>query len=107
MNSLSDARDFHDLDSWSSSSRSHVPNQPLITSSSKKKPSRDSGLLRDTRNELGIRGNVFEGIPAGEVDSSEFFEDSRNLASSSQRLGNDSTGNVMEREKKVRQEPLN
>ena len=47
------------------------------------KPSRDSGFLRDTRNDVGIRGNDFEDLPAREGHPSEFFEKSINLASSS------------------------
>ena len=58
---------------------------------------------------MGIQENVFEDLPSREGDPSEFFENSTNLASSSRRLGNDSTGNFTEREweRKVRQEPLN
>ena len=107
VNSLSDARDFHDPDTASSSGASHVPNKPFVISSSKRKLSCDSGLLRDTRNGVGIiQGNLFEDPLAREGHPTRFFENSRNLASSSRRLGNDSTGNVMEREQEVRQEPL-
>ena len=73
MNFLSDARKFHDPDSGSSSGRSHVPNQPLITSSSRRKPSRDSGVPRDTRDDMSIQGNVIEDLPA-RVHPEEFFE---------------------------------
>ena len=66
VNFLSDARKFHDPDSGSSPGTSHVPHQPLITSSSRRKPSRDSGLLHDTRNGMGIQGNVLEDLPARE-----------------------------------------
>ena len=46
-------------------------------------PSRDSPMPRDTRNTLGTSGNVFECLPAREGPSSALFENSRNLASSS------------------------
>ena len=44
LTQLQDARDFHDPDTASSSGGSHVPNQPLTTSSHRGMPSRDSGL---------------------------------------------------------------
>ena len=84
--------EFH-ADSGSSSGISHVPNQPLMTSSSRRKPSRASGLLRDTRNDMGIRGNDFEDLPAREGHPSEFFENSINLASSSRMTRKERTGN--------------
>ena len=85
--------EFHDPDSGNSSGISHVPNQPLITSSSSRKPSRDSGFLRDTRNDMGIRGNDFEDLPAREGHPSEFFENSINLALSSRMTRKERTGN--------------
>ena len=42
VNSLQDARVFHDPRTVSSSGTSHVPSQPLAISSSRRKPSRDS-----------------------------------------------------------------
>ena len=73
VNFLSDAREFHALDSRSSSGRSHVPNQPRVVSSSTRQPSRDSGVPRNTRDDLSIRGNVCEDILA-QVHPKEFFE---------------------------------
>ena len=75
-------------------------------SSSRRMPSRDSGLLRGTRNGMGIQENVFEDLPSRERHPSEFFKNSTNFASSSRTLANDSTVNFMEREKEVRREPL-
>ena len=54
---LSDAREFHDPESGSSSGQSHVPNQHRIISSSMRRPSCDSP--RNTRDDMSIRGNVF------------------------------------------------
>ena len=44
---------------------------------------RDSGLPRNTRNIMGISGNVFERQPVQEGHPQVFFENSENLASSS------------------------
>ena len=65
-NSLSDARDFHDLETASSSGAPHVPNQPLTLPSPRGIPIRDSGLPHDTRNIMGTSGNVFESLLAPE-----------------------------------------
>ena len=77
VNFLSDAREFHDPDSGSSSGISHVPDQPLITSSSRRKPSRDSLVPRDTREDMSIPGHVFACQPA-RGHPEEFFENSKN-----------------------------
>ena len=50
---LSDAREFHD-----------PPNQHRIISSSIRRPSCDSGVPRNTRDDTSIRGNVFKDLPA-------------------------------------------
>ena len=50
---LKDVQEFHP-DASSSSGRSHVPLQPLIASSSRRKPSSESGLLRNTREEVSV-----------------------------------------------------
>ena len=92
MNSLSDVKDFHDLDATSSSGTSHVPQQSFTVSSFWKNSRRDSGLLRDTRNDMEIPGNVFESPLAREGQPSEFFEN---------------TGNVMEKNTEVTQELVN
>ena len=85
-NSLSDAREFHDLETASSSGALHVPIQPLTIPSPRGMPSRDSGLPHDTQNIMGTSGNVFESLPAREGPSSALFENSRNLAPSSRGL---------------------
>ena len=58
--------------------RTHVPHQALITSSSRK-PSREVGMLRNTREEKSIPGDVFDRHYA-QQDSDELHNDSRNLA---------------------------
>ena len=63
VNSLSDAREFYDPDTASSSGASHVPSQPLIISNPREMRNRDSGLPRDARNIMGTTGNVFESQP--------------------------------------------
>ena len=74
-NFLSDAREFYDPDTASSSGASHVPSQPLIIPSPREVRSRDSGLLCDTRNTMGTSGNVFESRPAREGPPSSMFEE--------------------------------
>ena len=64
VNSLSDAIEFHDSETGSSSGATHVSSQPLIIPSPRTMRSRDSGLPLDTRNSLGSSGNVFERLPA-------------------------------------------
>ena len=81
VNSLTDAREFYDPETASSSGMSHVPSQPLNISSPRGVLSRDSGLPLDTRNSMGTSGNVFESLPAREGPSSALFENSKNLAS--------------------------
>ena len=93
MNSLSDAREFYDPETASSSGASHVPSQPLIIPSAREVPSRDPGLPRDTRIAVDTSGHVSEGLPAREGPSSSVFEDSKNSPSSSCGLG---SGNTME-----------
>ena len=57
--------------------------------------SRDSCLQSDTRNSTVISGNVFESLLARGEPSSAFFENSKNLASSSCGLKSSDTGNTM------------
>ena len=59
VNSLNDSRDFHDLQTASSSALSHVPGHLVIVPSPRGMLSRDSCLQPDTRNSFGISGNVF------------------------------------------------
>ena len=74
VNSLSDAREFYDLESWSSSGATHVPDRTSTILSPRTLPRCDSGLPRDTQNGMGIIGN--EGL------SSAIYNNSKNLASS-------------------------
>ena len=84
VNSLSDAREFFDPESGSSSGATHVPDQDSALLSSRTLPRGDSGLPRNTQNCTGILGRVFERPPAQEGQSSTILNNSKNLASSSQ-----------------------
>ena len=57
-------------------------------------PRCDPGLPLYTQNGTGITGIVFERPPARDVLSSTIFNNSKNLASSSQELRPDTTGTV-------------
>ena len=61
VNSLNGSRDFHDLETASSSGLSHVPSHPVIVPSCRGMLSRDSCLQLDTRNSFDTSENVFEG----------------------------------------------
>ena len=84
-NSLSDAREFYDPATANSSGATHFPSQPSTTPSPRTMPCRDSGLPHDTRNIVGTSENVFQRLPAREGRTS-LFDNSKNLASSSQEL---------------------
>ena len=56
------------------------PTQPLAIPSRSEKPSREPAMPNDTRNAMGIIGNVFESLLAGERQSLPGFENFRNLA---------------------------
>ena len=83
VNSLSDAREFYDPESGSSSGATHVPDQTSTIPSPRTLPRCDSGLPRDTQNGTGSTGNVFERPPAAEGLTFTIFNNSKNLASSS------------------------
>ena len=100
VSSLSDAREFHDLET-------HVPCQPSTIPSPRTMPCRDSGLPHDTRNILCTSGNVFESLPARKGPPSALFENSRNLASSSRGLRPDTTGNTKRLERELIRKPQN
>ena len=78
---IEDSRIFRDPDSPSSSSSAHVPHQAHITSSSRK-PSRELRMQRNTRDDMGIPGNVFDRQSARR-DPDELHNTSKNLATSS------------------------
>ena len=91
VNSLSDAGEFYDPESRSSSGATHVPDRTSTILSPRTLLRCDSGLPRNTLNGTGITGNVFERPSAQEGVSSTVFNNSKNLASSSQGLGPDTT----------------
>ena len=62
-------------------------------------PRCDPGLPRKTQNGTGLTGIVFERPPARDVLSSTIFNNSKNLASSSQELRPDTTETVRRRER--------
>ena len=76
-NSLSDAREFYDPESGSSSGATDVPDQSSTILSSRTLPHCDSGLLRNTLNGTGFTGHAFERPPAQEGLSSTIFNNSR------------------------------
>ena len=106
VNSLADAKEFHDLDTASSSGASHVPSQPWTLPSAREVLSRDSGLPPKSRNTIGASGNIFESLPPREGPSSAIFENSKNLAASSCGLRPETTGKAMAPER-VTREPQN
>ena len=55
---IEDSKIWYDLDSPSSYDSTHVPHQALITSSSRK-PEREVGMQRNTRENMSIPGHVF------------------------------------------------
>ena len=105
VKSLSDAREFYDPETGSSSGVTHVPIQPSTIPILMTMPCRDSGLPLDARNTMGTSKNVLESLLAREGPSSALFENSRNLASSSCGLGPGTTVNIVEHGRGVRQEP--
>ena len=78
VNSVSDAREFYDPDSGSSSGASHVPDRTSTILSLRTLLRCDSGLPRDTPNGKGITGNVFERPPAQEGLSSRILNNLQN-----------------------------
>ena len=68
VKSMSDSREFQDVESACSSRLSHVPSQPVIVPSPCGMLSRDYCQRPDTRDLLGTSGNVFE-HPSAAVQS--------------------------------------
>ena len=96
INSLSDAREFQDPETGSSSGEDPRSRSALHCSESQDQPC-DSGLPHDTRNIMGITGNVFERPPAREKTNLYPLQQfKRHSASSSQELRSDTTGNKKE-----------
>ena len=107
VNSLSDAIEFYDPETASSSGTTHVPSKPSTIPSSRTMPCRDSGLPHDTRKIMGTAGNVFERLPAREGETSTIFDNSKNLASSSQELRPATTETARKSESEMKRESLN
>ena len=72
-NSSTDAKEFCDPETASSSGLSYVPSQPVSIPSPRGMISRDSCVQLDTRNSLGTSGDVFEGLVARGEASSAFM----------------------------------
>ena len=90
----------------SSSGATHVPSQPSTIPSPRNTHCRDSGLPRNPRNIMGTSGNVFERPFAQEGQHSTLFNNSKNLASSSQKKqGPDAEGISEKSESEMRREP--
>ena len=106
-NSLSDAKEFYDSETASSSGATHVPSQPSTMPSPRTMPCRDSELPHDTRNIVGTSGNVFQRLPAREGQTSTLSNNSLNLSSSSQELTPDVPGNTKQLDRGMRREPKN
>ena len=107
VNFLSDAREFYDPESGSSSGATHVPSQTPTILSPRINPCCDSGLPRDAQNCMGTSGNFFERPPAQEGRPSTVFNSSRNLVSSSKELRPDTTETTRRRESEMKRESLN
>ena len=71
VNSLSDAREFHDPETAGSSGASHVTSPPLTNPSYRTVLCCDSGLPPETLNMMGI-SDVFERLPAREGQPQNF-----------------------------------
>ena len=107
VNSLSDAREFYDPETGSSSGATHVPSQPSTIPSPRTKLCCDCGLPRDTQNGPSIAGHVFERPPARDELSSTIFNNSKILASSSQLVRPDTTETTRKRDSEMKRESLN
>ena len=90
-NSLSDAKEFYDPQSGSSSGATHVPDRTSTFPSPRTLPRCDTGLPHETLNGTGSTGNFVERPLAQEGLSSTILNNSKNLASSSQGLRPDIT----------------
>ena len=107
VNSLSDAREFfYDPESGGNSGATHVPDRTSTVLSPRTLPRCDSGWPRDTLSATGIAGNVFERPPAQEGLCSTIFNNSKNLASSSQELRPD-TLETARKNSEMKRESLN
>ena len=94
MNSSSDAKEFYDPETASSSGATHVPSQPSTIPSPRTVPCRDSGLPHKTQNIMGTSGNVLGRLPAREEPTT------------SQELRPNTTGSTGRRESEMKRESL-
>ena len=74
VKSLNDSRDFHDLETASSSGLSHVPSLPYFVPSYFGKSCRYSCPQPDTRNSYGTPGNVFKNPSASDEPTASCSE---------------------------------
>ena len=107
VNSLSGAREFYDPETASSSGATHVPSQASTILSPRTMPCRDSGLPHDARNIGVLQETFFERPSAQRGRTSTLFNNSKNLASSSQELRPETTGTTRRRESDMKRDPLN
>ena len=77
VNSWSDAREFYDPESGSSSGATHVLSEPCSILSPRTLSRCDAGLSRDKQNGTGITGNVVERPLAQEGQTSTIFNNSK------------------------------
>ena len=106
VNSLSDAREFYDPESGSSSGATHVPVDPLLF----RVTGPSLAAILDCRMIHGILWVLQETLLIDflpEKDEPTIFNDSKNLASSSLKLGRDAEGNIKRPEIEMRREPQN
>ena len=93
VNSLSDAREFHDPESASSSGPTHVPDQTSTILSPRTLPRCDSGLPHDARNETFLNDHLL-----WKDDPLQFSTTQKELALHSQELRPDTAGTTRRRE---------
>ena len=101
VSSLNGASDLYDPETASCSGVSHVPSQPLNIPSPRRTIIGDSCLPQDTRNSTCTSGNVSESLPSRDGPFSAFFDNPKNLASSSCGLRPSYTGTSMKRGQRV------
>ena len=105
VNSLSDAREFYDLKQRAVLERPTFPVRTLLFRVPEPCLAAILRLPHNSRNIMGTSGNVFERLPAREGQTSTQFNDAKNLASSSQKLGPGTEGNTKRPESEMRREP--
>ena len=107
VRSLSDANEFYDPETASSSGSSHVPSQPMRIPSPRGMISRDSCSQHDTRNSWCTSGHAFEGVSAPGEPPAAIFGSSRNMPSASCGHVPLNTGRIAERANELGRNPQN